>query len=274
MAKCTKAELAQKASFDNFYQLSTSTVFQKIEKHTCGCCYGGNSWTTKKQAEYILKVLELSTQSSLLDLGAGAGWPGLYLSSMSGCSLTLVDLPETGLKIAIKRSIRDKISEKVATLVSDASQTPFLKHSFNAISHSDLLCCLFSKAQVLTECRRIIKTKGKMAFTVISVKPGLSNLDHQKAILNSPEFIQAEEEYNIMLQGCGWQIIDQVDLSEDYLESCRLQIEADYLYQDELVELLGEKETSDRISAWNSKLEVIAQGLVRRDLFVCIPDRF
>ena len=273
MAICTKAELEQKDKFESFYRLSTNEVLRKIEKHTCGCCYGGNSWTTKEQAQYILEALDLSPQSSLLDLGAGAGWPGLYLSSISGCSLTLVDLPETGLRIATKRSIQDEISDNVKTLVADASQTPFLKQSFSAISHSDLLCCLFSKVKVLNECRRIIQTNGKMAFTVIYIKPGLSAFAHQKAILNSPEFIQADEEYSIMLQGCGWQITEQLDLSEDYLKTCRLQIEADCLYQDELIELIGEQETSDRISNWNSKLEVIADGLVKRDLFVCTPNK-
>lgn len=269
---CTKAELEQKAKFNNFYQLSTHDVLRKIEKHTCGCCYGGNSWTTKEQAEYMSKALDLSPQSSLIDLGAGAGWPGLYLSSMSGCSLTLVDLPETGLKIATKRSIQDKISQRVRTLVADAAELPFMNQSFDAVSHSDLLCCLFSKAKVLTECRRIIHAQGKMAFTVISIKPGLGSLDYEKAVLNSPDFIRAEEEYGIMLQRCGWQIVDQVDLSEDYLESCRLQIEADDLYRDELIELLGEKQTIDRISNWNSKLEVIGEGLVKRNLYVCSPN--
>ena len=272
MAICTKAELEQKAKFNSFYQLSTHDVLRKIEKYTCGCCYGGNSWTTKKQAEYICKALNLSTQSSLLDLGAGAGWPGLYLSSISGCSLTLVDLPETGLKIATRRSIQDKISERVRTLVADASQLPFNKQSFDAVNHSDLLCCLFSKLKVLTECRRITHAHGKMVFTVISIKPGLGKLDYEKAVSNSPEFIQAAEEYSIMLRRCGWQIVDKTDLSDDYLESCRLQIEADDLYRDELAKLLGEKETSDRIGNWNSKLEVIGEGLVTRDLYVCSPN--
>ena len=83
--------------------------------------------------------LGLSPQSSLIDIGAGAGWPGLYLSSISGCSLTLVDLPETGLKLAADRSIQDKISERVTTIVADAAELPFEDQSFDALSHSDLL---------------------------------------------------------------------------------------------------------------------------------------
>ena len=273
MVNCTKAEHEQIAKFNSFYQLSTHDVFRKIEQHACGCCYGGNSWTTKEQAEYIGQKLDLSSKSSLIDLGAGAGWPGLYLSSMSGCSLTLVDLPETGLKIAKERSIEDKISRRVKTLVADASELPFLDQSFDAVSHSDLLCCLFLKEKVLTECRRVIRAHGKMVFTVISITPGLSKLDYEKAIANSPEFIRVDEEYSKILERCGWKIVDRVDLSKDYLETCRLQIEADELYREKLIELLGEKQTTDRIGNWQSKLEVIGEGLVKRELYVCLPNK-
>jgi ubiquinone/menaquinone biosynthesis C-methylase UbiE len=211
----------------------------------------------------MAQKLELSTRSSLIDIGAGAGWPGLYLSSMSGCYLNLVDLPETGLKLAADRSIQDRISERVKTVVADAAELPFEDQSFDAVSHSDLLCCLVSKEKVLTECRRIIRQQGKMAFTVIA---------HERAVKNSPDFIQTDAEYETMLKACGWHIDEQIDLSKDYQETCRLQIEADDLYQEELIRLIGEKQASDRMSNWKSKLEVIEEGLVKRDLFVCSPN--
>lgn len=274
MANCTKAEHEQIAKFDNFYQLSTHEVLRRIESYTCGCCYGGNSWTTKKQARVMDQKLGLSPRSSLIDIGAGAGWPGLYLSSISGCSLTLVDLPETGLKLAVDRSIRDRISERVTTLVANAAELPLKDQSFDAVSHSDLLCCLFSKEKVLTECRRIIRKQGKMAFTVMYITPGLDKLAHARAVKNSPDFIQTDAGYTTMLKACGWHIDEQIDLSKDYQETCRLQIEADDFYQEELIKLVGKKQALDRMSNWKSKLKVIDEGLVKRDLFVCSPNTF
>ena len=162
--------------------------------------------------------LGLSPRSSLIDIGAGAGWPGLYLSSISGCSVTLVDLPETGLKLAADRSIQDKISERVTTIVADAAELPFEDQSFDALSHSDLLCCLFSKEKVLIECRRIIREQGKMVFSVIYITPGLDKIDYERAVLNSPDFIQTDGEYETMLRECGWHIDEQIIYSkiDDY----------------------------------------------------------
>lgn len=272
MANCSKAERAQIAKFDNFYQLSIHDVLRRIERYTCGCCYGGNSWTTEKQASFMGQKLGLSPLSSLIDIGAGAGWPGLYLSSISGCSLTLVDLPETGLKLAADRSIQDKISERVTTIVADAAELPFEDQSFDALSHSDLLCCLFSKEKVLIECRRIIREQGKMVFSVIYIIPGLDKIDYERAVLNSPDFIRADAEYETMLRECGWHIDERIDLSKEYQETCRLQIEADDLHREELIKLVGERQALDRMFNWKSKLEVIEEGLVKRDLFVCSPN--
>ena len=100
----------------------------------------------------------------------------------------------------------------------------------------------------------------------------MDKLAHERAVKNSPDFIQTSAEYETMLKACGWQIGEQIDLSKDYKETCQLQIEADDLYQEELIKLIGEKHELDRISNWKSKLEVIEEGLVKRDLFVCFPD--
>ena len=111
-----------------------------------------------------------------------------------------------------------------------------------------------------------------MVFSVIYITPGLNKIDYERAVLNSPDFIQADPEYETMLRKSGWHIDEQIDLSKDYQETCRLQIEADDLHQEELIKLLGEKQALDRMGNWISKLEVIESGLVKRKLFVCFPN--
>jgi len=73
---------------------------QEIERQVCGCDYGGNSWTTREQADALIGLLDLGAGSDLNDLGAGTGWPGLYLAKKSVCAVTLVDLPEIGFQLA------------------------------------------------------------------------------------------------------------------------------------------------------------------------------
>jgi hypothetical protein len=91
-------ELAQTARFEQSYSNLQSAVMLSIERQVCGCDYGGNSWTTRDEAQRIGAMLGLGPGVRLLDVGAGSGWPGLYLAEQSGCDLALIDLPLSGLK--------------------------------------------------------------------------------------------------------------------------------------------------------------------------------
>ena len=268
---CTKTETALKKRFEEAYLRSREPIIQQIERKVCGCDYGGNSWTTRAQADKLIRHLNLDAGSKLLDLGAGTGWPGLYLAKESGCTVSLVDLPEIGLQIAERRAEVEGLTKRVSIKIADAADLPFANASFDAISHSDLLCCLVRKQAVLQQCKKIVRPQGSMAFTVISIAPGLSTTQFERAIENAPEFAKADTDYHSLLKQTGWHVADWSDLTNEYAESCVRQIEADTENQIELEALLGAQETSARMSNWLSKLDAIGDGLFLRELFVCQP---
>lgn len=242
---------------------------QSIERKVCGCDFGGNSWTNKDQADSLIRVLKLKSNTTLIDLGAGTGWPGLYLAKKSGCNVTLVDLPEIGLQIAKRRAKEEGLANRVQTLVADAADLPFPNASFDAISHSDLLCCLVRKRAVLDQCHRIVRQGGRMAFTVISISPGLNRSAHARALDNAPEFIETETNYQTLLEETGWAVTERTDLTDEYRDSCARQITADNENRAELAELFGENGAKVRLASWRSKLLAIEDGLFQRELFVC-----
>ena len=77
-----------------------------------------------------------------------------------------MDLPLSGLRIATERAVKDRISDRCRIAVADGSRLPFRDRSFDAVSHSDVLCCLRDKRGVLEACRRVIRDSGRMVFTV------------------------------------------------------------------------------------------------------------
>ena len=267
----TPAELAQTERFEDVYARSQSPVMLSIERSVCGCDYGGNSWTTRAEADGLITALDLRPGSRLLDLGAGSGWPALYMAKQSGCSVTLVDLPANGLRIAGERAAKDGMSERVTTVIADAAHQSFPDSSFNAISHSDLLCCLQRKRSVLAACRRSIRPNGRMAFTVISMPPGLSVAQRRRAVENGPEFIESDDDYTHMLDQTGWRIIDCQDITAVFAATCERQIEADETRKEELAAFIGRDEFSERVAGWPAKLAAISDGLLRRQLFLVVP---
>ena len=223
----SQEELAQIERFEAVHERMQSPVMKKIERCVCGCDYGGNSWTTRPEAEEFMTSLDLRSGKRLLDVGAGTGWPGLYMATRSGCNVTLIDLPLNGLQIAIERAKKDGISDRVSGVVGDAAKLPFPDGSFDAISHSDLLCCLKQKRAVLSSCRRVIAASGLMAFTVIFVPPDLPNGQYRLAIENGPQFIETDKSYETLIVETGWKIVEQRDLTSAYQASCIRQLEAD-----------------------------------------------
>lgn len=266
---CTNGEQALKARFEEAYLRSQTPVMKAIERRVCGCDYGGNSWTTREQAEALIPLLELGPRKELIDIGAGTGWPGIFLAKNSGCSVALVDLPEVGLQIAEQRARTEGIEDLVTAKVADASNLPYADQSFDAASHSDLLCCLVRKRQVLHECRRVLRKDGLMVFTVIYVAPGLSSSAHIRALKNAPDFVGTAVSYPDLLSETGWSLMERQDLTKAYRDSCARQIEADGDSHAELADLLGAEVVANRLAQWHSKLSAIEDALFVRELFVC-----
>jgi len=264
-------ERAQKDRFDALYQRACSPVMLAIEKSVCGCDYGGNSWTTREEAERMAACLSLEPGSRLLELGAGSGWPGLYMAKASGCDATLVDLPFNGLKIAAERAARDGLAGRARAIVASAAELPFAEASFDAIAHSDLLCCLVAKREVLSACRLAIRGAGRMAFTVISVAPGLSAGQYRRAVANGPVFIESEASYPSMLAETGWSVVEHDDITEAYARSCQRQLAADEAQEAGLTRLLGAEEFALRLAGWRDKLAALRDGLLRRHFFIATP---
>jgi ubiquinone/menaquinone biosynthesis C-methylase UbiE len=269
--KRTPAEQAQTERLEKSYVQLQSSVMLSIERDVCGCDYGGNSWTTLIEAQRLGELLGLKPGLRLLDLGAGSGWPGLYLAENSGCDVTLLDIPLAGLQIAADRACADQIAGACWLTCADAANIPFKDASFDALSHSDLLCCLQQKRAVLESCNRVTRRGGRMAFTVISTAANLGPEELQRALDVSPEFVESDEDYLALLSQTGWRLLESDDLSLDYAASCRRQIKAMNENKQGLIAVIGESDYAERHEKHSLKLSVLHDGLLRRELFVVTP---
>ena len=265
------AEQTLAEDFARQYERLQSTVFQNMERKVCGCDYGGTSWTTREEADRISELLNLAPSRRLLEVGSGSGWPGLYMAQRTGSDLALVDLPPEALRIAKRRATKDAPAGDCWFAVADGIALPFRDQSFDAISHSDVLCCLGNKRDVLKNCRRLIRSDGVMVFTVISVTPGLSTTDHAHAVEFGPPFVDADSDYLTMLSASGWNIRHRADLTDGFAMTCRRYLEETEANCEELAKILGTEEFESNLSRTRSKVDAIAAGLLLRELFAATP---
>jgi cyclopropane fatty-acyl-phospholipid synthase-like methyltransferase len=126
--------------FADRYREERVDVVQGIERRVIGGDWGANGYTTIAQADQLAEHLHLSPGDLLLDVGAGRGWPGLYLAATTGCSVVLTDLPLEGLTVAAARIRTEHLDARAWCVNASASDLPFPRAGFDAVVHTDVLC--------------------------------------------------------------------------------------------------------------------------------------
>jgi ubiquinone/menaquinone biosynthesis C-methylase UbiE len=125
--------------FSERYSIRGSAALEEIERTVIGGVFGANGYTTKAQVDRLIDKLDLQSTSQVLDLGAGRGWPGLYIAEATGCNVVLADIPEPGLRVALQRANERKIADRAHPLMAAAERMPLRPRSFDAVVHTDVL---------------------------------------------------------------------------------------------------------------------------------------
>jgi hypothetical protein len=125
--------------FAQRYRVTPTEVTRQIELAVIGGDWGANGYTTVAQADRLGAELALGPDTTLLDLGAGRGWPGLYLASTTGCRVVMADGPIEALHAASSRAAAEGLSEGAAAVCCSALNLPFAGSVFDGIVHTDVL---------------------------------------------------------------------------------------------------------------------------------------
>ena len=126
--------------FAERYRIAPAEVSRRVELEVIGGDWGANGYTTMTQADLLARELNLRPGMLLLDLGAGRGWPGLYLAASTGCGVVLADVPVEALHLAAGRARAENLAGRAAPVAASARSLPFAPGSFDAIVHTDVLC--------------------------------------------------------------------------------------------------------------------------------------
>ena len=136
----SKHEQVTRADYAERYRVRASaTVVDEAEREVIGDVWGANGFTTVDQAQDLRRGLQLDTNSRLLDVGSGCGWPGLWLAQQTGCEVVVTDLPLEGLAVATRRAKAEGL-RSLGAVAASARRFPFAESSFDAIVHVDLIC--------------------------------------------------------------------------------------------------------------------------------------
>jgi SAM-dependent methyltransferase len=235
----------------------------ELERRVLGTVFGGTSYTDLAQVGLFVEVLGLGSGSLLLEVGAGAGWPGLMLAQLSGCRVVLSDLPIEGLSLARSRAAVAGL-EGVWYVTANGGFLPFAPGSFDAVSHSDVLCCLPDKVAVLRASRGVLRAGGRLAFFVI--EPADAKNPPPDGV--GPLFVAIPRPYRELLAEAGFGDMEHRDVTPEYRGTAARWLRESRALEFELRAALGAEAFEGRIAEQVSDLAAIDAGVLRRSLYI------
>ncbi len=125
--------------FSQVYGRPQTQADLRIEMEVHGAHTGVVGITTVQQADTLAERLALRPEMRLLDVGAGRGWPSLYLARTTGCQVVLSDLPLPALLEGMTRAHRHSLQDRSSFLAASGTHLPFRPKSFDAVVHTDVL---------------------------------------------------------------------------------------------------------------------------------------
>jgi 2-polyprenyl-3-methyl-5-hydroxy-6-metoxy-1,4-benzoquinol methylase len=125
--------------FFETYGKPQTTVELAVENEVFGTQEGVRGYTTPAQADMLAERLALRPDTRLLDVGAGRGWPSLYLARTAGCQVVISDVPLPALLEGMTRAHRHGVQDRSSFLAASGTHLPFRPKSFDAVVHTDVL---------------------------------------------------------------------------------------------------------------------------------------
>jgi cyclopropane fatty-acyl-phospholipid synthase-like methyltransferase len=243
-------------------------IAREVELRTLGSDFGANGYATLAEVSELVGMLGLRPGRWLLDIGSGQGWPGLYLARQTGCTVVLTDVPFEGLAIAARRASREGLACRAWAVAARGQVLPLRPAAFDAVIHTDVLCCLGPKLATLRATFGALRPGGHTAFTVIFPTPGLTAADARRAIQAGPPNCGLRTSYPSLLRSAGFVEIEAHDLTPDYLTTATRKLEVAEELTEDMIHMLGRQEHEGAQAERRLAVPAIEDGLLRRSLFV------
>lgn len=117
----------------------------------------------------LAKLAEVTSTSSVLDIGSGIGGPARMLAETSGCHVTGVDLSEPFVEAAHYLNQRTGQEARVSFKVGSALDLPFGDAEFDVVLLQHVAMNIADRARLYREIRRVLTSGGRFAtYDIVS----------------------------------------------------------------------------------------------------------
>ncbi|MBU3651485.1 MAG: methyltransferase domain-containing protein [Limnohabitans sp.] len=210
-------------------------ITEEVLQHHDQDHYGGTAAVDRLMAQAGVQA-----QDEVLDVCSGMGGPARYLAWKTGCRVTGLDLTRSRVQGATELTAVAGLSDRVQFVEGNALAMPFKAASFTLAIGQEAFAHIPHKAQLVSECARVLRPGGRLVFSDILRRQTLPQEDARR-LFDGMRFseIASVDDYAGWLQTHGMRMVHVLDLSEEWTRILRERHAMYQSLQAQTVERLG-----------------------------------
>ena len=209
----------------------------------------------------LARLVNISRSTHILDVCCGLGGPARYLAHHYGSHVTGIALNQSRVAGALRLTEMVGLEEKVSFYRANALSSILPSDEFDALISQEAFCHIPDKPRLLTECVRLLKPGGLIAFTDILATTSMTTTV-RKRLRQEMAFTELDtlDGYQVLLEASGCVLKKAEDLSEEW---ARILVERLAMYRslkDQTVARFGDAHFEKWDRAYSFFVKLYASG--------------
>lgn len=169
-----------------------------------------------QETDILAQKAGISSESHILDVCSALGGPARQLAQQYHCHITGLDATSRMNQEAIARTEQAGITT-IEYRQGNALDMPFQAATFDVVWGQDAWCYITDKQRLISECARVLKPGGMLAFTDWLETGPMSDEEWQElnTFMVFP-YIETLQGYTSITEEAGLSIMEAEDLSPDF----------------------------------------------------------
>jgi ubiquinone/menaquinone biosynthesis C-methylase UbiE len=162
----------------------------------------------------LAKLVGITSDVSVLDVGSGIGGPARFLAATYGCSVTGVDLSEPFVSAARYLAERTGQSGQVSFQTASALDLPFDAGRFDVVMLQHVAMNIADRARLYREIRRVLKAGGRFATFDVVLNGGEPHYPVPWARTPATSFLLTADATRAAIEPAGFRLVTWRDDTE------------------------------------------------------------
>ena len=211
--------------------------------------------------DIAIDLLEINSNSKILDVGSGIGGPARYIASKTGAKVTAIELQSDQNNLASNLTNRCGLATKVNHLCGDILDYDFKGQKFDAVVSWLTLYHITNHKILLTKLNDLLNLNGFFYTEDITSRVDLSDAelkDIEKEIYG--KHLPSFDKYISNLEHNGFSVISSEDMSNSWTEFTKTRIKTYNSEKDRNIRVHGKEVVESLNSFYNFVGQYFSNG--------------